>query len=81
MSDLLKLQPNLKVDKNGYAFIPCPWFHEHVGSHYESARINVFNRQFTCIHPSCVKRTYDQALSQLAHSAAEAVLSTNPKEK
>lgn len=79
--DLLKFQSRFEVDKDGYGFVTCPWVHEHVTDEYPSARINVHDRRFTCIHPSCVKRTFDEALSQLAHSAAEAVLSANSEEK
>jgi hypothetical protein len=69
------------IGSDGYALATCPWIHEHVADHYLDVRFYIVNRQFTCIYPSCVKRTWDQALSQLAHSAVEAVLSANSEEK
>ena len=79
--DLMSVQSRCAISGKQYATVPCPWIHEHVADHYPDARFDVINRQFTCIHPSCVKRTFDEALSQLAHSAAEAVLSANSEEK
>lgn len=78
MSELLK---HCAVGSDGHVRTACPWIHEHVADYYPEARFDIVNKQFTCIHPSCVKRTYDQALSQLVHSAAEAVLSAKLKEK
>lgn len=55
----------------------CPWVHEHERDYFPKARFDFAKKKFTCIHPCCLHRTLDEALSQLAPSAAETVLSVN----
>lgn len=77
MIELLQKQPVCKEDGSGFVLATCPWIGEHTADYYPEARFDLIKQRFVCIHPSCVNRTYNEAVAQLRLTGAEAVSSAN----
>lgn len=78
---LLEAQPLFEELGNDQFLVQCPWINDHGKPYYPQARFDLRLRKFTCIHPCCLTRTLDEALSQLAKPVASAVSGANQKKE